>query len=312
MAAQLVADIGGTNGRFAIAGGNLPPVILPVPSYSTAMNLIRDAHRRLDAPALEAISIAAAGPVDKDSVTLTNGTLSFRSAEISATFGGIPVTVLNDLQAAALALPCLQDGDLQCIGPDLTPDFELPVALANVGTGLGVSCLVPGVTDRIPALATEGGHASLAGIDAAERQILAVMERRFGHVSAERVLSGEGLQNLHHAMTGGVDVEPAQIVEAALTGDAVANATLTRFTAFLGSFAGNLALIYGAWGGVFIGGGVPPRFAEFLVQSPFRQRFVAKGRFRERLEQVPTWLVRRDDVALEGLASLQPVRRPRY
>jgi glucokinase len=139
----------------------------------------------------------------------------------------------------------------------------------------------------------------------AERTILARLEGRFGHVSAERVLSGDGLRNLHHAMTEGEERDPAAIVDAALTGEEDAIATLTQFAAFLGSFAGNLALTYGAWGGVFIGGGIPPRFSDFLVRSPFRERFVAKGRFSERLEQVPTCLVLRDDIALEGLAALR-------
>lgn len=306
MAAHLVADIGGTNGRFALAGSNASPVVLPVADYRTAMDLIREGLCQLGNPAIGAISIAAAGPVDKASVTLTNGSLVFRADEIGAAFGGVPVRVFNDVQAATLALPQLVSGDLLCIGPEREPDFGHSVALANVGTGLGVSCLVPGVADGIPALATEGGHASLAAVNAAERRILGVLETRFGHVSAERVLSGEGLTNLHHAMTGGQECTPGDIVEAALSGEGAAAATLTQFTAFLGTFAGNLALIYGAWGGVFIGGGVPPRFADFLAASPFRTRFTAKGRFRKRLEQVPTYLVLKDDIALEGLSSLRP------
>lgn len=305
MVAHLVADIGGTNGRFALAGNEASPLVLPVAGYGAALDLIRDSHRRLGAPAIDAISIAAAGPIDRKSVRLTNGSLVFRADEIGAAFGGIPVRVFNDLQAAALALPGLGPGDLLCIEPGREPDFRHPVALANVGTGLGVSCLIPGIADGIPALATEGGHATLAAGNAAERHILAVLETRFGHVSAERVLSGEGLCNLHHAMTDGQDCAPGEIVEAALSGEAFATATLTQFTAFLGTFAGNLALIYGAWGGVFIGGGVPPRFADFLAASPFRARFAAKGRFRERLEQVPTYLILKDDIALAGLASLR-------
>ncbi|MEX2615108.1 MAG: glucokinase [Alphaproteobacteria bacterium] len=304
MAAHLVADIGGTNGRFALAGSGESPVVLPVADYGAALDMIRDGLCHLGNPSIGAISVAAAGPVDKTSVTLTNGSLVFRADEIGAAFGGVPVRVFNDVQAAALALPGLVPGDLLCIGPEREPDFGHPVALANVGTGLGVSCLVPGVADSIPALATEGGHASLAAVNAVERQILAAMETRFGHVSAERVLSGKGLANLHHAMTG-QDWAPGEIVRSALSGESDAVATLTQFTAFLGTFAGNLALIYGAWGGIFIGGGVPPRFANFLAMSPFRTRFKAKGRFRQRLEQVPTYLVLKDDIALEGLASLR-------
>ncbi len=303
--AHLVADIGGTNGRFALAGSDASPVVLPVADYGAALDLIRDALRQLGVSAVSAISVAAAGPVDRTSVSLTNGSLVFQAAEIGAAFGGVPVRVFNDLQAAALALPGLAPGDLMCIGPEREPDFENPVALANVGTGLGVSCLIPGVANGIPALATEGGHASLAAVNAEEREILAAMEARFGHVSAERVLSGEGLSNLHHAMTAGKDCAPGEIVTAALSGEGEALATLTQFTAFLGTFAGNLVLIYGAWGGVFIGGGVPPRFSGFLSVSPFRARFTAKGRFQERLERVPTYLVLKDEIALEGLASLR-------
>ena len=156
------------------------------------------------------------------------------------------------------------------------------------------------------ALATEAGHATLPAPSEAERKIVGTLEEKFGHVSAERVLSGAGLSNLYAAMTGTDEMPAARIVEEAVASEANAAAVLNQFCAFLGAVAGDLALVYGAWGGVFIGGGMPRRFPEFLARSQFRARFEAKGRFSSRLREVPTILITNDETALLGLAN-QPL-----
>jgi glucokinase len=162
---------------------------------------------------------------------------------------------------------------------------------------------------RWQALAGEGGHVTLAPEDEEEAEVLRILRRRFGHVSAERVLSGPGLSNLFMALAeiGGAPLaesSPEAITEAALTGgSALARATLSMFCSFLGSAAGNLALTLGARGGVYIGGGICPRIAHFLLASPCRDRFEAKGRMKAYLEPIPLWLINAPHTALYGAAA---------
>jgi glucokinase len=160
------------------------------------------------------------------------------------------------------------------------------------------------------ALVTEGGHSSLAAHDAREAAVVEWLRIKHEHVSAERALSGQGIENLHAGLAAvdGVTVPPlkaAEITARALAGeDARAAEALAMFCAILGGVAGDLALLYGARGGVFIGGGICPRFPDYVAASGFRARFEAKGRFRSWLEPVPAWVVMRPDAAMLGLAAL--------
>lgn len=304
---KLVADIGGTNARFALSrdSGLTPSVTLPVKDYADPIGAISAAREMLGAVEPHAIDLAVAGIVDGGVAKLTNGDWTFGAKEISSFFENLPVRLFNDVQAAALALPHLAEADLVPLGGAGQADAALPLALLNVGTGLGVSCHV--VSNGQPiALATEAGHATLPAPSEAERKIVGTLEEKFGHVSAERVLSGAGLSNLYAAMTGTDEMPAARIVEEAVASEANAAAVLNQFCAFLGAVAGDLALVYGAWGGVFIGGGMPRRFPEFLARSQFRARFEAKGRFSSRPREVPTILITNDETALLGLEN-QPL-----
>jgi glucokinase len=154
----------------------------------------------------------------------------------------------------------------------------------------------------------EGGHSTLAPADDFESALLAAVRREHDHVSAERLLSGIGLPVLHGAVASVLGLPAAalaadEIVERGTgTGDEVCSRTLDAFCALLGGFAGSIALVFGARGGVYIGGGIVPRFAERFVASDFRARFEAKGRFRPYLQAVPTALVTDTLAALSGVA----------
>ncbi len=298
----LAADIGGTNARFAVAEDGVlgASVTLAVADFNSGEGLLCAALSMLEDIAPDRIRLAVAGPIEGGQAALTNGMLTFNAEELAKTLGGAPVSLYNDLQAAALALPHLQSGDTRAIGPELQPrGAPSPLALMSVGTGLGVSCFIP--SEHGTALATEGGHASLPTATRQELHLLDALAQRHDHVSCERILSGRGLALLYEVMTGAAALGPDEIVAQALAGDSEAEPVLDQFCAFMGGVAGNLALTYGAWGGVFIGGGVPPRFADFLAQSPFRARFEAKGRFAALLHAVPTRLILRNDIALLGL-----------
>lgn len=297
----LIADIGGTNARFALStdGVLASPITLPVSDYPNSEMAIAAAMEHFERSSLAAAYLAVAGPIRGEEAKLTNGSWIFRAAEISNHLGGVPVRLFNDVQAAALALPRLAASDSMALGQDRAINKAFPLALLSVGTGLGISCYLPNGT----ALATEAGHASLPATTRDEWELVAKLQARFGHLSCERLLSGDGLSNLHQVMTGAGRREPGDIVELALADNKPEKNALSQFCSFLGATAGDLALIYGAWGGVFIGGGVPIRFTEFLKQSGFRQRFEAKGRFEEILSEVPTRLITRTDIGLLGLAN---------
>ncbi|MBD0272316.1 MAG: glucokinase, partial [Acetobacteraceae bacterium] len=215
------------------------------------------------------------------------------------------VRVVNDFAARSWSLPELAPAALFPLGGG-AGEPGAPMAVLGPGTGLGVGAFLP--PDR--ALVTEGGHASLAADCPREAAVVAWLRARHGHVSAERVLSGMGLTNLHAALAAidGVQTprrDAAAVTAAGLSGDcALCREALCMFCAILGSFAGDLALLYGARGGVFVAGGIPPRFPQFIAESEFRARFEGKGRFNEWLRPVPAYVVTRLDAAMLGLAAL--------
>ena len=303
---RLFADIGGTNARFRLVdkSGPVSTKVLQVPEYTESLALLESAMKKLGCTEVTEIRIAVAGRVKDGRAALTNSALVFDAEALSKHLATEPVVILqNDLQAAAFGLPFLKDEDSFPLGKNRNkPDPTQPLALISVGTGLGISGYFPGEAENF-VLATEGGHAPLPATTDAELRIIQALAKRFGHVSGERVLSGSGLVVLYEVMTRATAPNPANIVDGALKGDSIKIEVLNQFCGFIGSVAGNLALTYGAWGGVFLGGGIPPRFADFLVQSPFRERFEAKGRFRSDLQNVPTRLILRGDIALLGLAE---------
>jgi glucokinase len=184
-----------------------------------------------------------------------------------------------------------------------------PMVVLGPGSGLGVAGLV-GDGSRPIVVASEGGHATLPASSVREDAVLDHLRKRFGHVSAERVLSGPGIENLYHAIAAldGIDApsrNAAEITNAALQGTCpTSRATLDMFCAMLGGFAGNAALTYGARGGVYIAGGIAPRILDYLAASEFRRRFEQKGRFRAYLEAVPSQVIVHPAANFLGLMSL--------
>jgi len=183
------------------------------------------------------------------------------------------------------------------------------MAIVSPGTGLGMACVIVGPAGRC-VVTSEGGHASLAGTSESQDRLIAILRRRFGRASAERVLSGPGLVNLHQAVCEleGCDSPrrtPSEVTEAAFDGSSpVCRTTMDAFSAFLGAVAGDVALTFGARGGVYIGGGIAPRFVDHLARSAFREQFVSKGRMRSYLERIPTRVILHPNPAFVGLMSL--------
>jgi glucokinase len=204
----------------------------------------------------------------------------------------------DHMAALALRLPTLGARDVRQIGPG-APVAHAPLALIGPGDGLGVSGLVPLPGGGHVAIAGEGGHVTLASCDAEEAAVLGALHRVYGHVSAERVLSEPGLQNLYRACCSLLHAPPLDDSAAAITArarhgaDAASTKAARMFCGLLGQVAGNLALTLGAQGGVYIGGGIVPRLGAWFESSPFRERFESKGRFRDYLRAMPTYVLRR-------------------
>lgn len=312
MGARLLGDVGATNARFAIYDEERQFTrirVVPVDLYATLREAIESylAAESIHGP-LSAAALAVASPVTTDAVTMTNHPWSFSIAALRRDLRIERLNVINDFTAIALAVPHLKGEDRVAIGGG-KPVADTPIAVLGPGTGLGVSGLVPG-RERWAAVAGEGGHASMAAVDDRESEVLARLRRRYGHVSAERVLSGQGLVNLYLALAeiSGVTVEPytpAQISDRAIgERESLCRAALAMFCAMLGGFAGNLALTLGARGGVYIAGGIVPRLGMSFVDSAFRERFESKGRFQTYLSAIPTYVVTAAVPAFLGLAEI--------
>ena len=309
---RLVADIGGTNARFAMlyAGRSMPSelAVLPCDQHASLLDAIIGylAKNTIVAPRWCAIGIAT--PVTGDQVRMTNHPWSFSIRELQSALALERLVVMNDFTALALALPHLRESDLRQVGPGAARP-NAPRALLGAGTGLGVAGLVPHAQELVPVVG-EGGHVTLAAHDDAEDAVLRALRRRFGHVSAERALSGPGLLNLYLAcceVAGRTPLalEARQVTQRALNDeDPHCRRAVDLFFAFLGSTAGNLALTLGAFGGVYVGGGIAPRLMGLMEASPFRARFEAKGRFNDYLREIPTWVIDSDfPPALLGAAK---------
>ncbi|MGM9491004.1 glucokinase [Ideonella sp. YS5] len=314
---RLVADIGGSNARFGwIDGPGASPAHvrkLAVPDYPTpadaAQTYLEGLREALGSgycpPRYAAIAVATA--VVGDQVAFTNSHWSFSRQALREALSLQGLQVLNDFEALALSLPRLAPGQLRAHGA--TPVPQGAMAVIGPGTGLGVAGVVQTAHGWV-ALPGEGGHSTLAPGDDFESELLQVVRAEYGHVSAERLLSGIGLPVLHRAVVqvlGSAVEKPwtaERILEQGLAGqDEASRRCLDTFCSLLGSFAGSVALIFGARGGVYIGGGIVPRMEEHFFASRFRERFEAKGRLRGYLEAIPTALITDTLVALTGSAA---------
>ncbi len=312
-ALRLLADIGGTNARFALqaqGGGFADIEVLACRDYdhvrdAIAAYLSRTAARGLATDGIRHAAIAIANPVEGDVVSMTNHHWRFSIAGLREACGFATLLVVNDFAALAQALPHLDAEGRERIGGTDTVAVEgRPIGLVGPGTGLGVSGVVPAGDGRWIALAGEGGHASFAPATRAEMRILDALWAEHGHVSAERLLSGPGLEAIHRVLAG-ERLGAAGITARALDGSCGAcRATVDAFCAILGSVAGDVALTLGATGGMYIGGGIVPRLGPLFQASAFRARFEGKGRLQPWLARIPTYLVTEPYPALRGVAAM--------
>lgn len=297
-----LGDIGGTNARFGWQeheGAAISHVqVLPCAEHPSLLEAAQSylEQQGLSAPPCAAFGIA--NPVTGDTVAMTNHHWAFSVNALREGLGIARFLLLNDFTALALSLTLLpQEQKHQVGGGQAAPNCA--IGLIGPGTGLGVSGLLPlGYQNKWIPISGEGGHVSLSATTDLEFSTIQHLQKRYGHVSAERVISGAGLADLYHALCDLKDgkgreiTTPADVMARARdVPSSTANQALDMFCGFLGSVAGDLALTLGARGGIYIGGGILPRMGERFEASPFRARFEDKGRFKHYLQDIPTWVI---------------------
>lgn len=306
----LVADIGGTNARFALVDDSNAATRMCGKTATAGHADISSAIREVVLPETETkprtAIIAVAGPVTGDAIPLTNAAWVIEPLKMIADLGLEQVIVLNDFEAQALALPGYDGSDIEQVGGGAVRANSAKFVLGP-GTGLGAAAMIFAAGTWIP-VPGEGGHVELGPVTQEDVDIWPHIERFGGRIGAEQLLSGTGMPRLARAVGTWMNAErsfetPASITQAAEDNDPVAVKTLEVFARSLGRVAGDCALTVLARGGVYLTGGITPRITRFLQDGGFRSAFEAKAPHETLMAKIPTFIVRHPDPALEGLAS---------
>lgn len=311
----LIADIGGTHARFAQYDHQqaAPTALatLATADFNDLESAIEHYVALHQVATADRVLLALPCPVERDPIVLTNAGWRIQRQKTCERLALQQLEVVNDFYAQAVALPFLQAADLLALDaatPAAPPASGNRVVLGP-GTGLGVAAMVEENGRTMP-VTGEGGHVTLAAVNDYEDDILRLARKRLGHVSAEKLISGIGLSELEQcmALVEGDDShrrrDTRAIVQAARAHEPRALATVTQMLAFLATVAADLALNFGAFGGVYFSGGILPRVREVVDWSLFHQRFVDKGRFQSYLEHMPKYLVTHQQPGLLGLAGM--------
>ena len=304
---SVVADVGGTNIRLAVCDVKTGE-LSNIREFSCAEFLNLDAalvqYFLTLSGEVKHLCVGIACPVDGDHIEMINLSWAFSKEALKAKLNLESLYVINDYTAISLAVPFVSEQQKVKIGGG-EPVADAVTAVFGPGTGLGVSHIVKSEGKWV-SLDGEGGHVSFAPNTREQADILLLLQEQFGHVSAERILAGQGLVNLYHSLCRleGKQPEfhePKQFSQAALESSCeLALRSLTIFCQAMGGFAGNLALNLACTGGVYIAGGIVPRFIEFFKDSEFRSFFEEKGRFKNYLSSIPTYLITHDNPGLLG------------
>lgn len=317
--AFLAADVGGTHARIGLVSprpdGRRPVTVLEYRRYACAewpslTAVLKDFVGQLGGDGrVEHCAVASAGYVLGDAIVNDNLPWPVSIRDIRESLGIGSLAVINDFEAVAYATQFMTQTDTVPVIETTASPQSGPVLVMGPGTGLGSAVLLPG-QPHATVLATEAGQIALAPGNEREIEILRLLARERAHVSFEHALSGPGLLNLYRAVsalrgTPAVFTAPAQVTAAATArADAAAIEALDVFCGLLGSFVGDLVLLYGARGGVFLAGGILPQIRELLLASTFGERFFNKGVMRAYLQQIPVRLMEHGQLGVIGAAGL--------
>ncbi len=314
---NLIADIGGTNIRLAQADAQSETKFTDIETYQCAkfsslidvIALYIESKNIADTCINACLAIAC--PTDSDIISMTNLPWQFSQQALIKTLNLNSLTMINDYTAIAMAIPLLNDNQKVKIGGGEAV-ADKPIAVCGPGTGLGVAHLVPvsiSGTNQWHCFSGEGGHVDFAVVDELDMKIFQYLQTIKVRVSYEQLLSGYGLEQIYQAICSINGKSESKLTAAEISQQAVSGSctlcqqTLGQFCKILGSFAGNLALTLNCQGGVYIAGGIVPRFIEFFENSEFRARFEAKGRLSHITVQSPTYIITEDQPGLLGAAA---------
>jgi len=302
---QIVADIGGTNARFACIQADSKVLhdirILQTADFTGIDAAIRHYLATLPPLPVDTICLALACPVAQDEIRLTNNPWHFSRRGLEKALN-LRVAVINDFTAQAICLDELQAEEFDWLGSQRPLGGRMRVIMGP-GTGLGVA----GISPTGDIIATEGGHISFAPLDARQVALLEVLWQKFPRVSVERLLSGPGLATLYHAnstLAGApATLQPQAITAGAQQGEPLCLQTVQDFLDILASVAGDIALASGALDGIYLAGGILPKLGSLLDRERFRRQFSAKGRMSGYCGNVPLALLRAEHMGLRGCAG---------
>lgn len=309
----LVGDIGGTNARLAVADLTGPrpvvqaPISIPRAGHDSFESVVQVYMDQYVGPKPTGIVIAIAGPIRDGQVKLTNGQWVVSEAGLIG-IGFSRARLINDFAALGYAVDHLTDDDLQTIGDVQEGVPNSTIGIVGAGTGLGVAALVRDVHSSA-VLVAEGGHSTFAPVDDEEIEMLKVIRKTYARVSTERVLSGPGLARIYKALAEIAGQVPDDLLQEEISqramdeSDPLCVAALDRFCAIYGRFAGDMALTFGALGGIYLGGGLAPRFSKQLQSGSFRRAFEDAGRFKAYTSRIPTKIITNPYTALIGSAA---------
>jgi len=315
----LVADIGGTHARFAFADASVgaasltPLFAMETNSFETFSDALQEVLDETGRPIVSAAAICGAGPVmpgaGGSQIKMTNCPWTLRESDLAGKLKTSKVTLVNDFAALAHALQFFDPDELRQIGGGVV-DSVGPKGVIGAGTGLGVAGLVPDGNGMFALVDGEGGHADVAPANARELAIFERLLARFGSVTAETILSGAGLEALHDALCD-LEGRPCEKISAAeiaaraaTGGEPLSAEAVVCFTNWLGSAAANVALMLGATGGIYIAGGIVPKWGGLFDGNKFRTRFESRGKMAGYMQSIPTFVVTAPDPALKGLVEI--------
>lgn len=309
----LISDIGGTNARFALTDGTRVTdiQILKTVDYpnltDAALAYVNDVRKKGAEITRAVFSVGTA--VVSDEIIFPNSPWSFSKSKLQSDLALFRLDVINDFKAVALSVPHVDQSKLIQIGGGKV-QADQPIGVIGPGTGLGVGYLIPDGQGNWIANSGEGGHVTAPAIDDLEWQVIQELKReKYTHVSAERIASGKGLINVHQALCAILkkpyaEISAEEISRKAISGaDDICKQALDIFCGMLGTVAGNLAMVLGAHGGIYIAGGIVPQIMDYVQQSTFRERFENKGRRRDYLAAIPTYVITQDNLAFLGLSA---------
>lgn len=312
---MLIADIGGTNARFALANLTGPGFVCETSyacaDFATAIDAIHHYLMHIETPRPQSICLAVAGPVIDEKVNFTNNNWTLSVDELRQRFDIEHVQLLNDFEAIAYSLPLIAQEKLLTVGalvPCSLESTHYDIAVIGAGTGLGAAGLIRR-KDNYTSIAGEASHVGFSPETTEQENILTTLRDRFSRVSCERLVSGAGLENLYWALTeiSGVNAPHLSATEIMLANQNGNNRLAAKAVAFfyqiLGQIAGDLALTLGAHQGVYLAGGITQRYPEQLIKSGFRSGFENKGRHQILMQSIPTQLITHKEPGLLGAAN---------